>query len=67
MCSVNLYWTLTFFSFLVTGCDSISAFVSLVGIPIGIASSAVWLKTCAITTWIKNFNSIIKEKEKETW
>ena len=51
----------------VTGCDSISAFVSLVGIPIGIASSAVWLKTCAITTWIKNFNSIIKEKEKETW
>ena len=28
----------------VTGCDSISAFASLVGIPIGIKSSAVGLK-----------------------
>ena len=28
----------------VTGCVSISAFASLVGIPIGIASSAIWLK-----------------------
>ena len=33
----------------VTGCVSISAFASLVGIPIGTASSAVGIKNCAIT------------------
>ena len=34
---------------LVTGCISISAFASLVGIPIGITSSAATIKICAIT------------------
>ena len=33
----------------ITGCVSISAFASLVGIPIGIKSSAIELKVCAIT------------------
>ena len=33
----------------VTGCISISAFASLLGIPIGIASSEIGLKICAIT------------------
>ena len=33
----------------ITGCVSISAFASLVGIPIGIKSSAIGLKSCAIT------------------
>ena len=33
----------------VTGCVSISAFASLVGIPIGITNSAIGLKVCAIT------------------
>ena len=37
----------------ISGCVSISAFVSLVGIPIGITSSAIGLKTCVITTGIK--------------
>ena len=37
----------------VTGCISISAFASLVGIPIGITSSAIGLKICAITAAIK--------------
>ena len=37
----------------ITGCVSISAFASSVGIPIGITSSATGLKTCAITTGIK--------------
>ena len=32
----------------ITGCSSISAFVSLVDIPIGITSSAIGLKICAI-------------------
>ena len=37
----------------ITGCVSISAFASLVGIPIGITSSAIGLKICAITAAIK--------------
>ena len=36
----------------ITGCVSISAFASLVGIPIGIASSAIGLNICAITAVI---------------
>ena len=49
-------------AFLVAGCISISAFASLFGIPIGIMSSAVRLKICAITAGIKKYKSIIKEK-----
>ena len=37
----------------VTECDSISAFGSLVGIPIVIVRSAVKLKICAIAAGIK--------------
>ena len=37
----------------ITGCVSISAFASLVGTPIGITSSAIGLKICAITAGIK--------------
>ena len=37
----------------VTGCISISAFASLLGIPIGITSSAIGLKMCAIAAEIK--------------
>ena len=33
----------------ITGCISISAFASLLGIPIGITSSTIGLKICAIT------------------
>ena len=39
----------------ITGCVSISAFASLVGIPIGITSSAIGLKICAITAGIKKY------------
>ena len=39
----------------VTGCVFISAYVSLVGIPVGIASSVVGLKICVKTTGIKNY------------
>ena len=35
-------------AFTITGCVLISAFVSLLGIPIGITSSAIGLKICAI-------------------
>ena len=49
----------------ITACDSISSFVSLVGIPIGITSSAIGLKICAVTPGIKKYKSIIKKKKKK--
>ena len=47
----------------ITGCVSISAFASLIGIPIRVTSSAIGLKICAITTGIKKYMSIIKKKK----
>ena len=49
----------------IAGCISISAFVSLLGIPIGITNSAIGLKICPITLGIKKFKSIIKKKKKK--
>ena len=49
----------------ITGCISISVFASLVGIPIGITSSAIGLKICAITAAIKKYKPIIKKKKKK--
>ena len=51
-------------AFTITGCTSISAFASLVGILIGITSSAIGLKIFAITAGIKKYKSIIKEKKR---
>ena len=48
-------------AFAVTGYVSISAFSFLLGIPIGITSSAIGLKLCAITAGIKKYKSIIKK------
>ena len=47
----------------VTGCVSVSAFASLVGIPVAIISSAVGLKITAISTVVKNYKSIIKKRK----
>ena len=47
----------------VTGCISISAFVSLLGIPIEISTSAIRLKICAINVGIKNDKSTVKKKK----
>ena len=49
------------FIFAVTGCLSISAFVSLVNIPVGVTSSALGLKIYAVTSAINFY-----EKE-EAW
>ena len=49
----------------ITGCVSISVFSFLVGIPIGITSSTIGLKICAITAGIKKYKSIIKKKKKK--
>ena len=49
----------------ITECVSISAFASLIGIPIGIMSSAIGLKLGVITAGIKKYNSIIKKLKKK--
>ena len=48
----------------ITGCVSISAFASLVCVPVGITSSAVGMKICSITAGIKKYKSIIEKKKK---
>ena len=48
----------------VTGCISISAFASLVCVPVSITSSASGIYICAITAGIKKYKSIIKKKKK---
>ena len=45
---------------MVTGCISISDFASLLGIPLGITSSAIGLQICAIIN-----KSIIEKKKKK--
>ena len=47
----------------IPGCVSISAFASLVGIPIGIVSSVIIIKVCAITAGIKKYKLIFKRKK----
>ena len=47
----------------ITGYISISAFVSLLGIPIGNASYVIGLKICAIAAGNKKYKSIMKEKK----
>ena len=49
----------------INGCISVSAFVSLIVIPIGIRSSAMGLKIFAITAGIKMSKSRIKKKKKK--
>ena len=49
----------------ITGCVSISAFAFLVRISIGIASSAIWVKICVITTGIRKYKLINKKKKEE--
>ena len=49
----------------VTGCVSVSDFSSLVGIPVGITSSAIGLEICVVTAGMKKYKSIIKKKKKK--
>ena len=51
----------------ITGCVSISAFSSLVGIPIGISSSAIGLSIFEIPGGTKKYKSIIKKKKRKAW
>ena len=63
----KLYWTLSYFSlnsyFL---CFNFCICFIILFVPVGITSSAVEIKICAITAEIKNYQSIInKEKKKK--
>ena len=49
----------------VTGCISFSAFASLLGTPIGITSSSIGLRICAITSEIKKNKPMIQKKNKK--
>ena len=49
----------------VTGCISVSAFASLVCVPVGITSSAVGTNICALTAGIKKYLLIIEKKKKK--
>ena len=49
----------------INGPVSISAFVSLIGIPVEITSSAIGLKIFAVTAGVKKYKSIIKKKKKK--
>ena len=46
----------------ISGCISISAFVSFIGIPIGVTNSTIGLKICAIAAGIKKCKSTIRKK-----
>ena len=61
----KLLWKFSFFISAISGCVSTSAFASLVGDTVGIASSATGLKVCAITTGINMYNSVIQKKMKK--
>ena len=58
---------LLIFACIVTGCFFISAFASVVSISVGIASSAVGTKICAITAVIKKYQSRIKKIKKDKY
>ena len=50
--------------FTISGCVSISSFASLVGISIGITSSAIGSKICVINMGVKKYKSINIKKKK---
>ena len=48
----------------IKGCISIYAFASLIGIPIGMMSSAIGLKICAITAGIKSISQWLRTRKR---
>ena len=47
----------------VTGCLSLSAFPSLVAVYVGITSSVIGIKICAVNAEIKKYKSTIRKKK----
>ena len=60
--TLNCFEHFLILAFTITGCISISAFASLIGISIEIASPGIGLKMCGITPEIKK--SIIKKRKR---
>ena len=58
---LNCVKILLILSSTITGCVSVSAFASLVCVPVGITSSAVRIKICAIIVGIKKDKSILNK------
>ena len=66
MCRNLIYFKHFFVFVFVSGCVSFSAFASLIGVPVGIASSAVDIAICATTAGVKKHKSV-QEKEEKAW
>ena len=49
----------------VSGSVSLSAFASLIGIPVGIAGFTIGWKICVIIAGIKKYRSIIKKRKRK--
>ena len=49
----------------ITGYVSISSFASLIDIPIGITSSPIGLKICAVAAGTIKFKSLVKKKKRK--
>ena len=62
----KVYSVLNYNQHLLILASTFSAFVSLIGIHIGTASSAIGLKVCVITGAIKKYDRLIKKKKKRT-
>ena len=63
---LNYVENLLILSSTVAGCVSISAFASLVCVPVGIMSSAVGINICAITAGIKKYISQLQRKRRKS-
>ena len=63
--ALNFFEHFLFYISAVNGCVIISAFASLIGVPVGIAGSAVGIRISAITAGIKKYKSVIKKKNKK--
>ena len=63
--TLNYFENFIVFFYAVSGCVSISEFVSLIGVPLDITNSAVGLKVCAITAGIEKYKSIVKKKKEK--
>ena len=63
MYNLNYIEYILILSSTIIGSTSVSAFVSLVGIPIGITSSSIGLNICSITARSKMYKPINKKKK----
>ena len=65
LCNSKLYWALFYFRFYNNWMCFYFCFDFLAGIPMGISSSLIGLRSCVITAVIKKDKSIIKKKNRK--